>query len=151
MTWLVGPTSMTCQLTGRWHGMPTGHADVTVMSCWCHPYPGQSHGSVYLVFGSGQPIRVKKTCGVEWGASVRVGKRLAGTWRRVRTCVTFDFSAVFTSVLVSSSSTQWYGQNTILTTFIFGQKLNTTLSHKLWYQLLGNSDQWCTDSCLLEA
>ena len=32
------------------------------------------------------------------------------------------FDAVFTSGFVSSSSTQWYGQNTILTTFIFEQK-----------------------------
>jgi hypothetical protein len=42
--------------------------------------------------------------------------------------VMFDFCVVFTSVLVSSSSSQWYGQNTILTTFIFGQESNTTLN-----------------------
>jgi hypothetical protein len=33
LAWLVGPTVMTCQLIGRWHGMPTVHADYTVMSC----------------------------------------------------------------------------------------------------------------------
>jgi hypothetical protein len=41
------------------------------------------------------------------------------------------FDAVFTSGFISSSSTQWYGQNTILTTFIFEQKSNTTLNHML--------------------
>jgi hypothetical protein len=44
---------------------------------------------------------------------------------------TSNFDAVFTSGFVSSSSTQWYGQNTILTTFIFEQKSNTTSNHKL--------------------
>jgi hypothetical protein len=39
--------------------------------------------------------------------------------------------AVFTSGFISSSSTQWYGQNTILTTFIFEKKSNTTLNHML--------------------
>jgi hypothetical protein len=54
MTWQVGPTVLTCQLTGRWHGMPTWHAGVMLMSWWRHSYPG-------LARGSGQPIRVKKT------------------------------------------------------------------------------------------
>jgi hypothetical protein len=42
--------------------------------------------------------------------------------------------ALFSPVCLS---TRWYGQNTILTTFIFEQKSNTTLNHMLWYQLLG--------------
>jgi hypothetical protein len=62
-------------------------------------------GRVNWYSGSGQPIRVKKT-------------RSAFP--------TSDFDAVFTNGFVSSSSTQWYGQNTILTTFIFEQKSNTT-------------------------
>jgi hypothetical protein len=76
--------------------------------------------------------------------------------RCIRECTMFYFDAVFTCGFVSSSSTQWYGQNTILTTFIFEQKSNTTLNHMLWYQLLGIpaplcADRWCTDSCPLEA
>jgi hypothetical protein len=45
------------------------------------------------------------------GALVRVGS------------LTSDFDAIFTSGFVSSSYTQWYGQNIILTTFIFEQKI----------------------------
>jgi len=85
-----------------------------------------------------------------WHASARVGRRLAGEWWRVRPCPTSDFDAVFTSGFVSSSSTQWYSQNTILTTFIFEQKSNTPLNHvrsdtncwgfrpvMYWYLLIG--------------
>ena len=72
-----------------------------------------------------------------WRASVRLASNLAGAWRRVRTLPTSDVDAVFTSGFVSSSSIQWYGQNIILTTFIFEQKSNTTLKYMLWYQLLG--------------
>ena len=66
-----------------------------------------------------------------WRASVRVGSLLSGTCLRVRRFLTSDFDAAFNSGFVSSSSTQWYGQNTILTTFIFEQKSNTTLNHQL--------------------
>jgi len=72
-----------------------------------------------------------------WGASKRVGSLLISACERVRPCPTYHFCVVFTSMLVSSFFSQWYGQNTILTTFIFWQKSNTTLNHKLWYQLLG--------------
>jgi len=75
MMWQVGPPVLTCQLTGCWlcmmmshlHqvdvilGMPIVHANVTITSWWRHHYPGQSHGSGQMVFGSGQPIRAKKT------------------------------------------------------------------------------------------
>jgi len=86
----------------------------------------------------------------------RVASNLIVAWRCVRTFSMSDFDAVFTSGFVSSSFTQWYSQNIILTTFIFEQKSNTTLNHMLWYQLLGIStppctDRWCTDSCPLEA
>jgi hypothetical protein len=67
----------------------------------------------------------------------RVGARGQPPYRRVRPYLTSNFDVVFTSMIVSSSSTQWYCQNTILTTFIFGKKSNTTLNHMLWYQLLG--------------
>jgi hypothetical protein len=57
------------------------------------------------------------------GTLVRVGSLLSGVCWRVRACPTSNFDAVFTSGFVSSSSTQWQGQNTILTTFIFEQKI----------------------------
>jgi len=66
-----------------------------------------------------------------WGASARVGRHLVGAYGSVRPRMTSDFDAVFTSGFVSSSFTQWYGQNTILTTFIFEQKSNTPLNHML--------------------
>jgi len=53
------------------------------------------------------------------GALVRVGSLLSGACWRVQACPTSEFCTIFTSGFVSSSSTQWYGQNTILTTFIF--------------------------------
>jgi hypothetical protein len=56
MTWQVGPTMLTCQLTGRWHGMPTVHAGVMLTTWWRHYHPGLACGSGHLVFGSGQPI-----------------------------------------------------------------------------------------------
>jgi hypothetical protein len=133
MTCLVGPTILTCQLTGRWHGMLTVHET----SWWRHLYPGQSCGSGHLVFGSGLQFRQIRRMACVWRASVHVANNLAGAWRCVRTIPKSDFDAVFTSGFISSSSTQWYGQNTILTTFIFEQKSNTTLNHMLWYQLLG--------------
>jgi len=174
MTWQVGPTMLACQMTGRWHGMPTVHADVILTlgwrhpwyaycACWCHNYVmlmSLISGSVTWVGSTG--IRVGSAHPGEedawhaWGASACGDSHLVGVCGRVRLFPTSDFDAVFTSGFVSSSSTQWYCQNTILTTFIFEQKSNTTLNHMLWYQLLGISappcaDRWCSDSCPLEA
>jgi len=61
VTWQVGPTVLTCQLTGRWHVMPTVHDGVMLTEWWRHSHPGLARGSGHLVFGSGQPIRAKKT------------------------------------------------------------------------------------------
>jgi len=139
------PISLTCLLTGRWcgcwHGMPTVHADITLTSGWCHPWHAYCacwHQNYVMLtsFISGSAMWVGST-GIRvgsahpgeedaWGASARVGRRLAGEWWRGRPCPMFDFDAVFTSGFVSASSTQWYGQNTILRTFIFEQKSNTT-------------------------
>jgi hypothetical protein len=71
VTWQVGPTVMTCLMTGRWRVadwtltcLLTGrwHACwLCILASWCrHPYPGLARGSSRLVFGSGQLIRVKK-------------------------------------------------------------------------------------------
>jgi hypothetical protein len=113
VSWLVA--DMACQLC-------------MLTPCLCHNdvilHPGQSRGSSCLIFGLGQPIQVKK---------MREAVCVQGQppRRRVRPCPTSNFYAVYTSVLISSSSTRWYGQNTILTTFIFEQKSNTTLNHML--------------------
>jgi hypothetical protein len=100
--------------------MLTVYTGFMMMSRWRHPYPGLARGSGRLVFGSGQLIRVKKTR-VTRGARLCAWAVSSPAWRRVRRCPTFDFDAVFNSGFVSSSSTQWYGQNTILITFIFEQ------------------------------
>ena len=144
MRWHVGPTVLTCQLTRRWHDMPTLYDDVMMTSSLSGPVIWI--GSSGIRVGSAHPAKEDA-----WGTSVRVDNHLVGAWRRVRPCLTFDFDAVFTSVLVSSSSTRWYGQNIILTTFIFEQKSNTALNHMLWYQLLGIPDRWYTDNCPSEA
>jgi hypothetical protein len=83
-------------------------------------------GSTSIQVGSAHPGEEES-----WGASARVDNHLVGICRRVRACPTSDFDVVFTSGFVSSSSIQWYGQNIILTTFIFEQKSNTTLNNML--------------------
>jgi hypothetical protein len=147
MTWQVGPTMLPC----RWHGMPTGmltsclrHDDIIIIWVW-------HVGRVNWYSGRVIPSRWRRCL-------TRVGRVCArGQSPRWRVTAREDvFDVVFTSGFVSSSSTQWYGQNTILTTFIFEQKSNTTLYHVLWYQLLGIpapicADRWCTDSCSKEA
>jgi hypothetical protein len=69
--------------------MPTVHADVAIMSCWRHPYPGQPRGSGQLVFGSGQPIRAKKT---------RVASHLAGACGYFQRSISTQFSPVASSL-----------------------------------------------------
>jgi len=146
MTWQVGPTMLTCQMTGHWLVMPTGmmtsrlrHNDVMLIRVWTRV------GSTGIRVGSVQPGEedVCDAC----RASVCRGNLLAVPWRRVRLFPTSNFDAVFNSGFVSSSSAHWYGQNTILTTFIFEQKSNTTLNQMLWYQLLGIPGLWCSDIC----
>jgi len=131
MMWQVGPTMLPCQLTRcmlQWHA-----------SCawWCHDYViliwVWHVGRVNWYSGRVSPFGWKRRV---WRVA-RVASHPADAWGRVWTFLTFDFNVVFTSGFVSSSSTQWYGQNIILKTFIFEQKSNTTLNHMLWYQLLG--------------
>jgi hypothetical protein len=110
-----GSTVLTCQLTGRWHGMltsqlhqvdvipgmPTVHDDIIIMSCWRHPYPGQSHGSGQLVFGSGHPIRAKKTRATrggrlcEWPAT---SSSRGSAWGRFWRSISTRFSPVASSL-----------------------------------------------------
>jgi hypothetical protein len=124
-------------------------------TCWCHNYvmlTSSLSGPVTWVGSFG--IRVGSAHQGEedaWGASVRVGRRLTGAWWRVRPCPTSDFDTIFTSGFVSFSSTQWYGQNTILTTFIFEQKIKHHFKPSALIPIVGNSNRWCSDICPLEA
>jgi len=161
--WLVDDVAadmacLLCMLTSHLHqadvipGMPTVHADITIMSCWCHLYPGQSHGSGQLVFGSGQPIRAKKTRGTHG----RVCARGRMPCRRVME------SAAMSNVRFWRRFHQWLRLGLLYTVvwskhnfdnFHFWAKSNTPLNHQLWYQFLGNygtpcADRGCTDSCL---
>jgi hypothetical protein len=115
------------------------HAYIMMTSSWacllCMMTSQLCHADIIL-------IRVSHMGRVNW----YFGRVSPSGWRRrvARVCargqsprrrMTSDSDVVFTSGFVSSSSMQWYGQNTILTTFIFEQKSNTTLNHQLWYQL----------------
>jgi len=92
-----------CMLTSRLHqadvipGMPTVHADVTITSCWCHHYPGQPCGSGQLVFGSGQPIRAKKTRGARLRAWADALPESDGECGHVRRLILTPFSPVASS------------------------------------------------------
>ena len=66
----------------------TWHADAMLMSWWRHHYPGLARGSGHLAFGSGQPIRAKKTrvtCGARlcaWPATSPERDGACGRFRR---------------------------------------------------------------------
>jgi len=154
MTWQVVPLC--------WRGCWLGADMACYCTCWCHNYirmtsslacllymlTSSLSGSVTWVGSTG--IRVGSTHPVEedaWGVSARVGIRLAGEWWRVRPCTTSDFDAVFTSGFVSSSSTRWYGQNTIFTTFIFWAKIKHHFKPYALIPIVRNSDRWCSDIC----
>jgi hypothetical protein len=131
--WRVWWLDVGVLLTVWWHGMLTGrwrawwlgtdmHADCVY---WRHDYvmmtsslsgSGTWVGSTGIWVGSAHSGEEDA-----WGASALVGRCPAGEWWRVWPCPMSDFDVVFTSGFVSASSTQWYGQNTILTTFIFEQ------------------------------
>jgi hypothetical protein len=66
------------------------------------------------------------------------GARL-GAWPASSPAREDDFDAGFNSGFVSSSSTQWYGQNTILTTFIFDQKIKHHFKPYALIPIVGDS------------
>ena len=146
MTWQVGPyfcwrvrwldANVSADWTLTWHANCAWwrHAYVVMMSSLSGS--GTWVGSSGIRVGSAHPGEVD-TCDT-WRASVRVASHPAGRWRRVRTFLKFDFDAFFTSGFVSSSSTQWYGQNTILTTFIFEQN-QTPLKPYALIPIVGDS------------
>jgi hypothetical protein len=111
MTWQVGPTLLTCQLTGRWHVMPTVHVDITLTSGWCHPWHANCacwhHNYVMLTssiselvawVGSGQPIRVKKTRGARLRAWANALPESDGECGHVRRPILTSFSPVASSL-----------------------------------------------------
>jgi hypothetical protein len=59
--------------------------------------------------------------------------------RRRMTARKDDFDVGFNSGFVSSSFTQWYGQNTILTTFIFEQKIKHHFKPYALIPIVGDS------------
>jgi hypothetical protein len=95
------PLLLTCQMAGRWHGMPPMHAGVMLTSWWRHPYPGLGLGSGRLVFGSGQPFRAKKTRGMRgvrlcaWPATLPARD---GACVRFRHLISTRFSTVASSL-----------------------------------------------------
>ena len=144
MMWPVGPTVPTCQLTGRWHGMPTVHADVIIMSCWHHPYPGRSRGSGQLVFGSSQPIRAKKTHGARWRAwTTTLSARAAlSNVRFRRRFHQYDRLFLLYTVVLSKHH---------FDNFYFWEKIKHHFKPYALILIVGDSDRWCFDSCPLEA
>jgi len=163
MTWQVGPNVLTCQLTGRWHGtltvhddvtltscwrhpgMPTVHADVTITSWWRHHYPGLSHGSGQLVFGSDQPIWAKKTRGTRGPPPRRrVGARAATSDVRFRRCF-HQWLRLFLLYTVV-----WSKHN--FDNFHFWAKIKHHFKPCALIPIVGDSgtpfaDQWYIDSC----
>jgi hypothetical protein len=146
LTWHADRT-LTCLLTG--------YTGIRITSCWRHPYPGLARGSGHLVFGSGQLIRVKKTCVTRgarlcaWEVSSPVRDSACGGFQRP---ISMRFSIVASSrpPLHSGMVKTQFWQ------FLFLSKINTPLNHVLWYQLLGIpsppcADRWCTDICSKEA
>jgi hypothetical protein len=151
MTWQVGPTMRTCQLTGRWHGIPTVHADGMLTSWWRHTNPGLAHGSGQLVFGSGQPIWAKKTrvtrgarlCA--WSTTPPERDGACGHFRR-------PISTRFSTVASSLPPLQSGMVKTQFRQLSFLSKIKHPFKPWLWYQLLGIptppcADRWCSDSC----
>jgi hypothetical protein len=88
-------------MTGRWHGMPTVHAGIMLTTWWRHHYPGLARGSGRLVFGSGQPIRAKKTRvtrGARLCAWAVTSPARDGAWGRFRRPISTRFSTVASSL-----------------------------------------------------
>jgi len=91
---------------------------------------------IWYLVGSAYPVEEDA-----WGAFARVDCHFVGELGCVQACSTSDFDAVFTSGFVFSSFTQWYGQNTFLTTFIFGQKIKYHFKPSALILIVGNSDR----------
>jgi len=124
------------------------HADITIMSCWRHSYPGQPCGSGQLVFGSGQPIRAKKTRGARlraWADALPESDGECGHVRR-------PILTLFSPVALSRPPLHSGIVKTPFWELSFLSKIKHHLNHQLWYQLLGIpappcADRGCTDSC----
>jgi len=151
--------------------MHTVHDDVTITSGWRHPWHAYCvrwrHYYIMLKSSlSGSGIRIGLTgirigsahpgeedaCHAK-GASARGDSHLSGAWGHVRRSISTPFSPVASSLppLHSGMVKTPFWQLSFLS-----KKSNTTLNHKLQYQLLGIpaplcADRWCSDSCPLEA
>jgi len=112
------------------------YTGVMITSCWCHPYPGLACGSGRLVFGSGQLIRVKKTCVTRgaclcaWALSLLARDGAFCRFRR----------PISTRFLTVASSFPPLHNGMVKTQFwqlLFLSKIKHPFNHVLWYQLLG--------------
>jgi len=161
--WLVDDVAadmacLLCMLTSHLHqadvipGMPIVHADITIMSCWRHSYPGQHVGRVIWYSGqvnpSGWRRRVGRVCARGQTPCRRVMESAAmfdvWFWRRFHQWLRLGL--LYTVV--------W--SNNHFENFHFWAKIKHHLNHQLWYQLLGIpappcADRGCTDSCSTES
>jgi hypothetical protein len=156
MAWHVGPTLMTCLLTGRWR-VCWLDADMACQLCmlaswWCHPYPGLARGSGRPTFGSGQLIRVKKTramrgaCLCAWPATSPAREDYFDV--RFRCCF-HQWLHLFLLYTVV-----WSKHN--FDKFHFWAKIKHHFKPCALIPIVGDSDspctdRWCTNSCSLEA
>jgi len=147
--WLVADMAhWLCMMMSHLHqadvilGMPTVHADVTITSWWRHHYPGKSHGSGQLVFGSGQPIWAKKMRGARLRARAATSSARVVACGHVRRSISTSFSPVasYRPPLHSGMVKTQFWQLSFLS-----KKSNTTLNHVLWYQLLGIPSPLCAN------
>jgi hypothetical protein len=127
--------------------MPTVQDDITIASCWRHPYPSQPRGSGRLVFRSGQPIWAKKTRATR-GA-------LLCAWPDTLPARDGDFDIRFRHRfhqwlrLFLLYTVVWLKHN--FDNFHFWAKIKHHFKLCALVPIVGNSDRWCTDNCLLEA
>jgi len=115
-----------------------------VTPCWRHPYPSLARGSGRLVFGSGQPIRVKMTPGTRGQTTHRsVMARAAMSDVRFRRCF-HQWLRLFLLYTVV-----WSKHN--FDNFHFWAKIKHHFKPSALIPIVGNSDRWCSDICPLEA
>jgi hypothetical protein len=142
MTWQVGPTVLACQLTRRWHGMPTGHAYVILIQVWhmgrVNWYSGRVSPSgrrwlmwsVVRVCARGQPPR----------RSVMARAAVFDFWF----CCGFQqwlrFFLFYTVV--------WSKHN--FDNFYFWAKIKHHFKPNALIPIVRNSDRWCYDICPFE-
>jgi len=144
MTWQMGPTMLTCQLTGHWHGMPTVYADVILIRVW---HVGQVVWYSGRVSPSGWRRRVwHVACVCELGQQpcrhVTARENVADVWCRHCFHQWLRLFLLYTVV--------WSKHN--FDNFYFWAKIKHNFKLYALIPIVGDSgspcaDRWCTDSC----